>query len=358
MNRDRELEQIKAKTFIGSHAAFLGCLLCGLRFCWDKSCQTAFVSASTSEFHWNPDWFDSLSEDARTFVLLHELWHIALLHGPRSKNRKHMKWNAACDYYINGKLIEDGYKMDVNGLYNALFTEKGLCEEEIYDRLPDQPEQQEWGSDLDPASAARTVSLVQSAITTAKLSGKLPGDVEKAFHDFVKPKLNWKVLLHRYLLDALDCGWSWSMPNRRFRDAYLPAFKPEDGRLVSVAMFLDTSGSISDEEIARFLSEARYVQANLHPHKLSLIQFDEKIQRVDEFTEFSAIKGFDVKGMGGTSYVPVHNWIMKNKPSLSLIFTDLYAEPMAPVGRNKVIWVVSTDEKPPFGECVYVNAVE
>ena len=108
MNRNRALDQIKAATFIGKNAAFLGCLLCGLSFQWSKSIPTAGITPNNC-FIWNPDWFDSLTFEERKFILLHELWHIALLHGIRCGDRDPKRWVAACDYRINANLVKDGY---------------------------------------------------------------------------------------------------------------------------------------------------------------------------------------------------------------------------------------------------------
>ena len=116
MNRDRALDQVKAATFIGKNAAFLGCLLCGLNFHWSKEIPTAGVTTNNT-FIWNPDFFDSLSFKERQFILLHELWHIALLHGVRCGDRDPKRWIAACDYRINANLIKDGYTDMPQGVY-------------------------------------------------------------------------------------------------------------------------------------------------------------------------------------------------------------------------------------------------
>ena len=357
MNRDRALDQVKAATFIGKNAAFLGCLLCGLSFQWSKSIPTAGITPNNC-FIWNPDWFDSLTFEERKFILLHELWHIALLHGIRCGDRDPKRWVAACDYRINANLVKDGYDaMPEGGLINPDWMGSEWSEDDIYNQLPANfNQQQAWGSDsLGQSNAAAQVTLVQTALNAAKMAGDVPGEVEKHFHDFVKPKLNWKIILHRYLLDLIEPDYSWTKPNRRFRDIYLPSLLPQEGRLISIAVFLDTSGSISEKEIQRFTSEVKYIQEVLNPEKLMVVQFDTTIQDEKIYTSEDRFKDIDIKGYGGTSFKPVRNYILKHKPTVSLIFTDLEATPMEEVGKNQVIWITTANFDAEIGETIHVE---
>lgn len=355
MNRDRLLEQVKAQTFIGKDAAFLGCLLCNLTFHWDFSVKTAAVTKT--DFFWNPDWFDSLSPSDRQFVLLHELWHIALLHSAREGSRDHTKWNIACDIRINNNLVADGYSPADGALLDNKYMNPKFSEEDIYNNLPDGLHFSSWGTFLKPNTEEQTVvqiSMVQQAVSTSVLAGSVPGDVSKLLKEFLKPKLPWKQLLHRYLIEKLEPEWNWKHPNRRRRDVYLPSFSPKDNGLTSIVMALDTSGSISEEETKRFISEVKFVQNNLAPEKLIIIQFDTHIQSIEVYTPNKPFKTIQIKGYGGTSYRELRKYIQENKPKLTIIFTDLYASPMQPI-KDKVLWVISSNKKPLFGDFIHVD---
>lgn len=356
MNRERQLEQVKASTFINQNTAFLGCLLCNLKFSWDSSIETACVS--NTDFRWNPEWFDSLTKDERKFVLLHELWHIALLHGARMGSRDPERWNVACDIYINNNLISEGYEPIKGCLWDAQYVDHTVTEEYIYDQLPPNQKLQVWGTQIQKESSSETlqkVSMVQQAVSTAALAGNEVGEeVIGVIRQFLKPKLPWRNLLHRYLLEKKEPAWNWSHSNRRRRDVYLPAFLPQEESLTSILMCLDTSGSISEEEIKRFVSEVKFVQTNLNPKKLTIIQFDRVIQEIKVYTPNKPFKNIQVKGHGGTSYKEVREYIVQHKPTLSIIFTDLFADPMIPI-KQKVLWVVSSYKNPQFGDCIHVD---
>lgn len=350
--RDRALEKVKAAVFIGSNAAFLGCLMCRLNFRWSTEVETAGVTDTT--FLWNPDWFDSLTFEERKGVLLHELWHIALLHGLRKGNKNYKKWNIACDHRINNNLSREGVKLPKGAVCDIYFEDDSWSEEKIYGFLDDDEKEQTWGTQ-ELSESPSQVSLVQTAIATAKLSGTDPGRSSQLLKELLKPKLPWKQLLHKYLLEKFNKDYSFARPNRRFQDIYLPSLRDDDGRLVNIAMFLDTSGSITEEEIKRFVSEVKFVKDNLNPKELRVVQFDTQIQDEIVYNEFDSLKQFKVKGFGGTNYKCVHKYIMEHKPTLSLIFTDLYANEMDPVGKLDVIWISSTpDLDGPFGETIHV----
>lgn len=354
--RDRELEKVKVAVFIGTNAAFLGCLLCGINFKWTKEVETAGVTETS--FYWNPDWFDSLMFEERKGVLLHELWHIALLHGARMGVRDPELWNIACDIRINNNLLDDGITLPKDALSDPTFG-KEWSEEAIYDSLnklvsiAGMPKPQPWGTSV-AKTTDKTITLVKTAVATAKLAGSEPGNISSYLKDFLRPKLPWKVILRRYLLEAFNKEYSLSRPNRRFSDIYLPSLQDSSGRLVNIAMYLDTSCSISEEEIKRFITEVKFVKEHLNPKELRVVQFDTKIQEETVYNESSNLNKFEVKGFGGTSFKCVHDHILKHKPALSIIFSDLYADPMESIGLLKVIWVSSSKLKGPFGVTIHV----
>lgn len=353
MDRDRALDQVKTAAFFDSNAAFLGCLMCNLNFQWSTAISTAGVSEK--EFLWNPDWFDSLTKEERKGVLMHELWHIALLHGLRKKDREDMRWNIACDIRINENLLKEGYVLPDGACTNSYFRDPDWTEEEIYKQLPANQTPQTWGCGVLDNNSDQ-VALVQEAMAAAKIAGQDPGKVQEILHDFLKPKLNWKQILHNYLLDKIEPEWSWNRPNKRFSDIYLPSLLPQDGRLITIAMFLDTSGSISDEDQKRFTSEVKFVQEVLNPEKLYVVQFDTIIQDEHIYNENTRFNNINIKGRGGTDYECVRQYILKHKPTVSIIFTDLYADEMESVGKNKLIWIVKdNDDNASQGETIHVD---
>ena len=360
---DRELDKVKTAAFLDSNAAFLSSLLCHLQFSWDESISTAGVDGKN--LFWNRKFFDELNPEERKFILLHELWHTAKIHNLRCGNRNPELWNTACDLRINFDLVADGYKMPGGvhkGLYNAKY-DSNWSEEMIYDDLLQQNPKNlpQPMPDLIIVSGSSEevktdqVQAVQIAIQQAKITGgKVPGNITEILNDFLHPKLPWWLLLRQYLTDAQEIAWNYARPNKRYSDIYMPSIKDEEGRLEHIALFLDTSGSISEEELIRFNSEAKYIQEVLNPKKLSVVEFDYHIHEIIEFDENRKYKNITIKGRGGTSLVGVREYILKNRPACSVIFSDLYCDPMERV-PCPVIWVISGNHNAPsFGKSIRV----
>src|SRR5690606_10120403 len=108
-----------------------------------------------------------------------------------------------------------------------------------------------------------------------------------------------------FFTDLLDEDYSWKRPNRRYQDMYLPSRFTDDGRLAHLAYYLDVSGSITDPQVLRFNSEVKYIQEDLKPEKLTLIQFSDKITQVKEFEVDEPFDEIKVVGRGGTLYAPI-----------------------------------------------------
>lgn len=64
----------------------------------------------------DPEYFASLNENDRLFLLAHEILHIKFMHPLRLKdkdgNMRNLEiWNEACDAIINANLERDGFKI-------------------------------------------------------------------------------------------------------------------------------------------------------------------------------------------------------------------------------------------------------
>lgn len=98
--------------------------------------------------------------------------------------------------------------------------------------------------------------------------------------------------------------------------------------------WIDSSGSMSDEQLKMVLSETYALAVAKKPVKLVVIQCDTKIQDIKEYKALSELKRDSihatVKGRGGTDVKPLWDLLrtdrkfMKRRPDLIMIFTDGY----------------------------------
>ena len=115
---------------------------------------------------------------------------------------------------------------------------------------------------------------MHQALNLAKAQGKAPGAVQETIHDAHRSTLDWRSLLRRYMTDAAACDYSWSVPNRRFIDSglYLPSIRSEG--MGTLAVIIDTSGSVDSDALAAFWSEVREVTAEIEPERTVVLQVD------------------------------------------------------------------------------------
>ena len=85
----------------------------------------------------------------------------------------------------------------------------------------------------------------------ARAEGKVPGQVEETVKGAHASTMDWRTLLCRYMTDAAKSDYSWSLPNRRLIDSglYLPSIRSEG--METIAVIVDTSGSLPTESLPR-----------------------------------------------------------------------------------------------------------
>ena len=366
---DKLFEKCKVSAFLYKDAAFLGTIMSKMTFKWDSSIETA--CASTKEIAWNPDWFMSLPERTRVSILLHELWHIARLHMVRLGNRNPQVWNMACDFRINNDLLYDGYTFEgTDGLWDKKLDDpKRLTEEEIYDILIKDAKitEKPYLSDLnyspeDSDDELEVIQIVQSAATYAKgCGGAVHSQVEEILAQKLKPKVPWRRLLRQFFLDVSKEDYSWKRPNRRYEDIYLPSMTDGE-QLTTLNYYIDTSGSISTNQLVRFNAELRNIWEDLKPKLIRVVNFDNEIEDEYEIRPDQPFNYFKFTGRGGTSLIPVRKHIEKTKPLAAIIFSDLWCE--MPLSfkfiKTPIIWIIVDNPKAkvPTGKAVHISVEE
>ena len=132
---------------------------------------------------------------------------------------------------------------------------------------------------------------------------------------------------------------------------------PSKQRKVDLAICLDTSGSMSADEIASACAEIRaiadYVEA------LHLVVADAKVQEAVELPELERwMRRGRARGGGGTDHRPVFAWVGERsiRPDLFIGMTDLYSRFPTRAPRYPVLWLVPEQHgKLPFGRRIVVR---
>ncbi|MHA2249559.1 MAG: vWA domain-containing protein [Candidatus Kariarchaeaceae archaeon] len=193
-----------------------------------------------------------------------------------------------------------------------------------------------------------------------KGQGRIPGALKEIINQLINPKLPWHTLLMQHIQHTIMSDWKWVPANRRMisMDIHLPSTIKEH---MDIIVAVDTSGSISTNELTSFVSETHAIVSSFSSVKMTLIDCDMKIQQVMVIEDGQSIdgrplpwEGRDFKGRGGTSFIPVFEWVDDdgNRPDVLVYFTDGYGTFPTTTIEYPVLWVMTTDVDPPLGDVI------
>jgi len=358
-----------------------------------KWCQT--TSTDARSFYYNPAYIDALSMEQAQFVLANQALHCALSHFSRRQHRSRFRWDIACNHAINPLLVKDGLIPPPGTLVLESF--EGMTAEEIYpcidandsDEPLEQPQQDGQGSgdtkeqakgrepeqqdakhdgasgaaEPQPLSASELESLtaqwqqrLAGAAQQAQQAGKLGGILGRMVGELLQPKLPWRLLLARYMTQYARDDYSYMRPSRREGEMIFPSLRSAQA---DICVVLDTSGSISEQEIDEFMSEINAIKGQLRA-RILLHACDTELagdgpwlfQPWDEFRLPTTIRGG-----GGTDFRPIFAWISSQgrEPDLLLYFTDAVGEFPQAEPTYPVLWLVKGKAPVPWGQRIQLN---
>ena len=360
-----ELDKAKVRLMRTEDSVFFATLCFSMKHVWDERLPTAACDGKT--VFWNPNFFMSLADvEERVFLMLHETMHAAYLHMDpvRMNGRCPDRWNIACDHVINLQLMARGFKMPTGvnkGLADAQFI--GMSAEEVYALLPANPGKPQMPDLLEPgANMEELRGEIQDALIRASIQSKLagdkpgtiPGEVEIFLEKLLNPKLPWYKILRKYMQSFAKSDYTFKRPNRRFFPKHhLPSLYSDN--LSNLTVAVDTSGSVSDQDFLRFISEIGGILKMMKPELITLIQFDTAIKAIDKVPDFSALSKVKFTGRGGTNIVPVLQWANENKPQLLLVFTDGEFNFYEQDTKVQTLWLIHENPhfKTKFGKVIH-----
>jgi len=350
----------------------------------DFSNEVQLAATNGKKIIFNPITYIQLPPSERDGVFLHELLHMALLHHLRRGVRDHYIFNIAADIVVNGMIVNEGnFKipkygirdedlehLSVEEVYELIIKNKKKYNLNLVDLINDEKDSEDKdsqgkGNDLktgisDLNTEAEIRNYWKQAINDAKLITKgfsensLPESFERNFGEVLEPEIDWKTKLWNFLVRTpTDFGEF----DRRliYSGLYLENL---EGESINVFCCIDTSGSISDYEISKFMREIKGI-INAYPNlNCRLWYADHECYGPYNIDSMENVP--KPKGGGGTDFEPFFKDITKkefnNNDGVCIYLTDGYGyfpekEPDLPV-----LWVVipggAEQEYFPFGEIV------
>jgi predicted metal-dependent peptidase len=357
-------------------------------------CPTAATNGRN--FYYNKDFVTKLSVKKLEFLFAHEICHCVFDHFGRVGSRDRQLSNIAQDYAVNQILVDEriGEKItEVKICYDAKY--RGMAWEEIYDELWEKAEKISMGDLLkqlgdlldehinedgsgpgkegdkegkggkpgmtkEEAQAIRDEikeAMIQSAAAAG--AGKTPAGIQRLIKDMTEPKISWRELVRQEIQSIVRNDYSFQRVNRKsmHSGAILPGMK--EATTIDVALSIDMSGSIGDEDAAAFLSEIKGIMDQYEDFKINLWCFDTDIYNWKTITHDDAheLEDYEPQGGGGTDFEV--NWTFMEEngiaPKKFIMFTDGY--PCGGWGDADycdTIFIVKGNEhaEAPFGQTV------
>ena len=360
-------------------------------------CQTAATNGRN--FYYNTEFVKKLSSKKLEFLFGHEILHCVLDHFGRLGSRDARLANIAQDYAVNQILVDERIGDKITEVQICLDPKyRGMAWEEIYDelwekaekipledllnmlgqQLDDHIKEQEGAGSGDkdskngkPSLSKEEAQQIRDQIKEAMIqaaaaagAGRVPAAIQRMIKDLTEPKMNWRQFVQQEIQSIVRNDYSFQRPNRKsaHSGAILPGMREDT--TIDVAISIDMSGSIGDDDAATFLSEIKGIMDQYTDFRVNLWCFDTEIYNHREITHDNGddLLTYEPMGGGGTDFEANFTWMKEQgiQPKKFIMFTDGY--PCGSWGDENycdTIFVVkgNTSAEAPFGQTVIYEKV-
>ena len=325
----------------------------------------------------NSEFLESLTVERAAVELIHVLNHALRDHAQRARNASvdamtAPAWNAAADCEINDDLCEDDLIEDDDWLFpETLGMDEFMPAEHYYRHLLDNgvPVQvniecgsgchshhvnheldadSEGLSDFDRTLLRRTVASAITDHQKAHGAGSVPEGLARWAQQTLHPKVNWRQQFASALRSSVHhktgtADYTWQRPSRR-QQPQDPVLRPAMTRPVpSIAVVVDTSGSMGDDELDQALTEISAIIATVVPgDSVRVLSVDTDIHTDQHIYNTNQIH---LEGAGGTNMATGIAVAAENKPDAIVVITDGFTPwaPTRPPGARCVIAALTDD---------------
>lgn len=389
---------------------FFGSCAISLKLTVDNSCHTAYTDGKVIGF--NEAFINGLSMAEVETLICHEVLHCIMLHPLRLQGRDHDRANRAMDYVVNGVALRSNLAAMSDWLYDKVLSAPDKSFEMVYALLKtkeekknkpgdpedkgqsgDQPDDQSGkdpgapddgqsapGNSEKPLAAGEVRQPTEDngqalgesarelleqewkvtatkALQAAQQCGKVPAGMDRLVNEIVNVKRDLEDVLRDFINQTIVGDYTWTRPDKRMiiHDLYTPTQRGAE--IPVIAMVMDTSGSIGDEQIDYFQTKVNSVLME-YQCTIRVIYCDSRAHDGGEYQSADAPIALKPLGGGGTNFRPAFDMIkdLDVDPTLMIYYTDGYCESFPEPPDYPVLWALyGNDRKVPFGEVVSIT---
>lgn len=342
--------------------------------------------------HWrcyvSPEFVEATSVPELAGVWIHEVAHLLRDHHgradrlPAAEQRDRLRVNLAQDCEINDDLLSDGLTLPGSRVEPETFgLPAGWLFEQYLPRLPPQEACQDCGSgahagpaDWEADGGTGGVSAVEGEALrrhTAeamrahqRAGGTLPVGWERWADEVLEPAVDWRRVLAGAVREAVAWAggavdYTYCRPSRRsaaLRGVVLPSLRRP---LPSVAIVVDTSGSMGSDDLAVAMAEVTGVlrEVGVGGNRVAVLACDADVHAVSRVTSAQQVT---LAGGGGTDMrAGVERALsLPERPGVVIVLSDgLTPWPAEPSGCRLIVALTSADAPlpPAWAETVWLR---
>jgi predicted metal-dependent peptidase len=392
LDRDVRERLVTARVGMLLRASFFGNLATRLKLInADEWCATAATDGR--HFYYNTRFIKMLKPKEVEFLFGHEVLHCVYDHFGRRGDRDPQLWNIANDYCVNADLKKHKvgeFITSVPCLYEHKY--EGMSSEEVYDDLYENAEKIDISQLIDrmldehidgdegegsgsgdgegdqkgkgrPQLSQEEKDRIRDEIKEAMLSaaqtcdaGNIPAGVKRMIQNLTEPKMDWRELLRMQLESTIKSDYTWMRTSRKGwdMDAVMPGMRATEA--IDIAVAIDMSGSIGEEQGRDFLSEIKGIMETFDSYRIHVFCFDTDTYNPQQYNSdnLEDIAEYDIQGGGGTDFDAIFRYLKEEEiePKRLIVFTDGY--PFGSWGDSNycdTVWIIHGDKNPspPFG---------
>ena len=376
---DSQLKVSRAVSWLGNKIGFFGSCLMQLGTAPEEM-QGAHAATDGITVFYNPSSIDKMSEAQVRYTLCHEVEHVLLNHVEVLDENQRDKWdlkvvNIATDWVIffelrklithygRDKLDEpEGILSDPTGktnnwhwqqIYKMLMNikedkpptegmsfkpkEEPRFDESEIEAIKKQITDDQNNDHLKPGKGNQSPSeikkrkdyvndvIVRATEASKSSPGSMPSHIRETLKDIRESVVPWETLIKNAVMAKYPEDYSYRRPSRKRSDVIFPSMVGTKAGTICIGV--DSSGSVMSKELSAGYSEVVHIINNLKPEKVYVMTCDCSEPIVKEFPEghFFEVKDFMIEGGGGTSFLPVFNYIEENNifPDQLIYFSDM-----------------------------------
>lgn len=326
--------------------------------------------------YFNPILFLQLNMKQMETTIKHEIHHVLSLHLSRAKELKNkystLTVNLAMDIVVNQYLDNlPPYSTTLKGVnlkynlnmeaYNTLeyYAEKIQSELDLMEENDEgeEDDSQMTNSMIESYNPEKMHDMWQESdefdektlrefaekVINASQKGTIPSQVESLIANLKNSQgeIPWNIILKK-LMGTVESNKKKTITRRNRRQPNRLDLRGEIRNHKSeIAVAIDISGSISNEEFKQAIKEVLSIVKNYN-HEITIIECDKEVKRVYKAKSVRDIKKRLTSG-GATKFTPVFEYANNTKCNLLIYFTDGKGErklEVVPRGY-RTLWVIS-----------------